>query len=360
MGAKISAPADRRAKNVRVRPVVIPELEFSDVQREVLFADLVKTAHDAALNQRPEALDGLRVDRADNVLLAAVIHATVRIFGIESVVAGPCVCAEQTNLRRDAFADELRKSCGADVINHARNHVALAAQGADHRRLAGADAASAAALPALVLVLVLGEAADECFVNLDNAHELLEILINQPGSDAVAHVVSRLIGAETEHALYLQSGNALFAGEHHVNDAEPLAEGNLRIFKDGPDQDGEAIAGGRACVALPAEAAYSVGLHSPATRAVDAFRPAVRGEVSLASIIVGERRFPLADGHLMDALAGLFHGRTPISVSGPEHRETAVFCQQPDSRPNLTERPQTEHGLPPKLSSSEVRYSLGV
>lgn len=48
-------------ENVRVVPVVVPELRFRDVQRQVLGRDLVIAADDAALEQRPEAFNRVRV-----------------------------------------------------------------------------------------------------------------------------------------------------------------------------------------------------------------------------------------------------------------------------------------------------------
>jgi hypothetical protein len=64
-----SATTYRRAEDVRIVPVVVPKFEFCDVQRQVLAADLVEAPHDAALQQRPEAIDGLRVNDAIDVLL---------------------------------------------------------------------------------------------------------------------------------------------------------------------------------------------------------------------------------------------------------------------------------------------------
>lgn len=68
VSSKIGASATpyRGSKYVRVVPVVVPEFEFCDVQRQVFSADVVELAHDAALQQRPEAVDCLSVDNAIN------------------------------------------------------------------------------------------------------------------------------------------------------------------------------------------------------------------------------------------------------------------------------------------------------
>jgi hypothetical protein len=49
----------------------------------------------------------------------------------------------------DGFADECGESVGTDVRNYARDNIALAADSADNRRFAGADATGAAASAAV-------------------------------------------------------------------------------------------------------------------------------------------------------------------------------------------------------------------
>ena len=68
----IPASLDRFAEDVVIKTVVISELKFCDVQREVFAADLVIGANDATLNQRPEASirDGPG-DRATSTRLTA-------------------------------------------------------------------------------------------------------------------------------------------------------------------------------------------------------------------------------------------------------------------------------------------------
>jgi hypothetical protein len=72
-----SAAADRGPENVFVGPIVIPELEFRNVKREIFPADFVIVADDPALHQRPEAFDGIGVDRTDDVLPLSVLHGPV-------------------------------------------------------------------------------------------------------------------------------------------------------------------------------------------------------------------------------------------------------------------------------------------
>jgi hypothetical protein len=57
------ASVDRRSENVVVLPIVVPESEFGNIEREVLNRYLVERAHDPALQDRPESLDGVGMGR---------------------------------------------------------------------------------------------------------------------------------------------------------------------------------------------------------------------------------------------------------------------------------------------------------
>jgi hypothetical protein len=54
----VSAASYRRAENVRVIPIVVPELKFSNVQRQILPAHLVEASHDAARSMQTRRLSG--------------------------------------------------------------------------------------------------------------------------------------------------------------------------------------------------------------------------------------------------------------------------------------------------------------
>jgi len=57
-GIDASATCYSRAENVRVLPIVIPELKLGNVERHVLGADLVERANHAAFQDRPEDSEG--------------------------------------------------------------------------------------------------------------------------------------------------------------------------------------------------------------------------------------------------------------------------------------------------------------
>jgi hypothetical protein len=89
LGREASCALNRRSENVLVIPVIIAELELGDIQMQLLFADLVESADAAALDERPEAFDGLSVDRADYVLLFVMVNRLVGVFLAERFIAGP-------------------------------------------------------------------------------------------------------------------------------------------------------------------------------------------------------------------------------------------------------------------------------
>ena len=102
-----STASDCDAEDIRIFSVVIPELELGDIQMRIFFADLMESPDNAALQDRPEAFDGLRVDRTDDVLTAPMVNDTVAIsFLGELPIAAPSVSAKQADLVRYGFIDE--------------------------------------------------------------------------------------------------------------------------------------------------------------------------------------------------------------------------------------------------------------
>src|SRR5436853_871786 len=95
---RASATCYRSLENFRVVAIVVTELEFRDVQRQVLFADLVERADDAALQQRPEAVNGLRVHHAVNVFAARVVHDLMREALAQLAVAFVFIGRDQADL----------------------------------------------------------------------------------------------------------------------------------------------------------------------------------------------------------------------------------------------------------------------
>src|SRR5436190_11219510 len=111
---KLLAALNRRSENVRIFAVIVSELEFRDVQRHVFGAHLVECTHHAALEDRPEAFNGLGMDSTDHILSFSVVDNGMGIFLVELVVTNPLIGAEQADLVRDRFADESGECIGTE------------------------------------------------------------------------------------------------------------------------------------------------------------------------------------------------------------------------------------------------------
>src|ERR1700683_678012 len=219
------ASAYRRAEDVRVTPIVIPELKFRDVQRHIFGANLVECADNAALKDRPEALNRVRVNRADNVLMFLVVNGAVAVIITQIPVSRPGVGRQQTDLVGPGLINEIENGGSLDATHNTSDHISLALYCTNDWRLAVEAAFLFIPMAVGVLTAHVG------FINFNDAAKLL-LRLYHPGADFVAHRVRRLITAEAHLPLNLQGGNALFAGGHQMNDFEPLPQRFVGVLKD--------------------------------------------------------------------------------------------------------------------------------
>jgi hypothetical protein len=311
---RASASCYSCAEDIGVVPIVVAELEFGDVQREILLADLVIAAHNAALDERPEAFNRVRVDRADHVIAERMVNRDMRIGLVETLIRGQRVRHQKTDLVGNGGTDEIGQRIHADVLNYASHDVTPALDRASDSGLPRARAATPTAAPLAVLVASLS--ADECLIDLNNADELLELGVLQRRTDAMAHIPSRLVGAEAHISPDLPRANALLGGQHEMDHAEPRPQVDIGIFENSAGDVGKPIGAPLATVrALPVPFAGREGISPDRTAAWanHAIGPAVCDEVGIAGILIRERRFPLGNGQLMDlfALLGSGHRDSP-------------------------------------------------
>jgi hypothetical protein len=312
-GGLVSAPCYGRAEDVRVVAVVVPKFELGNVQRQVLAADLVEAAHDAALQQRPKAVDGLRVNDAIDVLLFGMPHDAMREFLAQVSIARMFVGRDQADLFRHGHVHESFERLGIGAVDDARHNVALAADSADDRRLAGTFTA-ASAVP-LIPMLVVSLAADVGFIDLDNAHELAEFRVDKACANAVAHVVRGPIRAKTHHALHLKGAHALLTGQHEIDDFEPRPQTDVCVFEDRSDQYGKPIAalfGALSALPVKGPPGDRINIDVAAARAENAIGPAALDKILLASIVSGKQRLELRGSHLRREFLALLPGHDGI------------------------------------------------
>jgi hypothetical protein len=217
----------------------------------------------------------------------------------------PVIREEGADLLRYAVADEGRESSDIYTFDDASDHIAVPAHRAGERGFARANATSPTASASLVLMPILGFAANEGLVNFDDAQQFAEVLVCQPSANAVAHVPRGAVRAKTHHAMDLKRTDALLTGEHQVNNPKPLAQGFVRVLKDRPDQHRKSVAGCEAITALPMEwLCMLMDIVVTATWASNSIGPTVPGQVSFAGVFIGESCLKLGDRQLMEALHG--------------------------------------------------------
>src|SRR5207244_176064 len=94
-----------------------------------------------------------------------------------------------------------------------------------------------------------------------------------------------------DHPVDLQGADALLRHEHQVADLEPESQRDLRVLKDGPGDDREAIAVPAPALRILAEPVEGPGLEcvdlllGPATGAADAVRPPALHQIVLAGVV---------------------------------------------------------------------------
>jgi hypothetical protein len=140
----VSASRYSRTEDVHVFPIVVAELKFRDVQRHVFTADFVERADDPALHQRPEALNRVGVNCADNVFLVSMAHESVREFLAKLPVAAVIVGGDKADLVGYGFENKTLQCVLVAIFDDAGDNLTLALDCADDGRFAGTSAAGAA------------------------------------------------------------------------------------------------------------------------------------------------------------------------------------------------------------------------
>jgi hypothetical protein len=105
--------------------------------------------------------------------------------------------------------------------------------------------------------------------------------------------------------MYLQSGNAFFAGEHEIDDFEPCPHRDISVFEDRSDKHGEPIAAlWNAFGTLPVKGPIGdwIDVLIATARTHDALRPPASGQILLAGVVSREQLIKLRNCHLLSEL----------------------------------------------------------
>ena len=123
-------------------PVIIPELQFFEIQREVVLGDAM-VLDQSFLGPTPEPLQAVDVDfaRREDLL---VVHLQVPVAAEhEAVVAAELVRIDHA-ASTDLLDGELEQRSGRDIRDDADMNPSFSLQDAEHRHFAGRAAASIA------------------------------------------------------------------------------------------------------------------------------------------------------------------------------------------------------------------------
>jgi hypothetical protein len=253
-------------------------------QMEGLDADV--GSFQAALQQRPEILDPVRVDVAVNVLFR-VVHELVNVVRIEAGI-GRQFIGEDFRARFDICAHFLLQGLALAIRHMLDAHFAgLAIQQAHDQFFA--RAASASDLRFLVLMHEARESADESLVRFDwtAPAEFREGAALHREADAVKHEPSGFL-ADFQIASQFARTDSVLAITDQPNSRKPFCQRQRRVLEDRSNLHAKLTAG-MFLAALPAPLVGEImDLSAVANGAsYDAIRPTARDHVRDAAILIG-------------------------------------------------------------------------
>ena len=125
--------------------MIIPELQFFEIQREAVLGDAV-VFHQPLLGPTPKSLEAVDVDSTGGEVLL-VVHLQVPVAAEhEAVVTSEPVRVDHT-APPDLLDGELEQRGGRDIRHHIDMDPALPLQDAEHRHFAGCAPAPIALAP---------------------------------------------------------------------------------------------------------------------------------------------------------------------------------------------------------------------
>lgn len=261
-------------------PRVQPEGKFVNVSFGVLFADMVKDAVDAALEDRPNRLDSVGIDRAVREVSRTVIDRAVpKEQAIKPGVAGVLVAVDcRTDF--DVIEKALLDRAKVRTVQHKRLCIAAALSHSENRSLAYR---SASHVQLFVRVLVDLFAANESLVNFYDAAQLINIF-SASLAQSVKHEPSRLL-SDADLLCQLQGRDSLAGSDQEIHRVNPLVQGNVRPFKDRARPDREILLAGVA--AIEAALASRNAFRAFADRTDNAIRPQAGFQIETSRYRVG-------------------------------------------------------------------------
>lgn len=212
------------------------ERHFLAVRLEVLRADAMPRANDAALQKRERGFNCVGVDVALRVDAEFVPDGLVpSVFAdmlCRALVSAPIIGVQDVHVFADILADVFGERARLGIVTVEKPEIAVALTDADDHFLVIVlcDVALAAHL-----------AADIGCVHFDFAiqHRLIGLRHRVP--DSVAEIPCRLV-ADSDGALYLAGAHTLLCFAEQIGCCKPLLKRKMSVIENRAGQGGELIA----------------------------------------------------------------------------------------------------------------------
>lgn len=280
-------------------PIVQPEGKFIDVPAKVLLAGMVIDAMNAALQDRPHALNAIRADCTSDVFLGAVIDC---FMAKEQPAQGVIACVFiGVNLRPwlNVGVDHFVNGRPVRVVNRHGDGMAATFPDAQDGRLSDRSAP----LPELLVFVLIGFlAADVRLINFHDAAQHFEFV--PAGHPEPLQQEPGAFLSDTDLFGQLQRGNAFAGRDEQVHGIEPLVERNVGPLEDGSGSYRKVLLAGVAAVKTALSGRDP--LLAFAGRTGDAVLPQARLQIGPSRLLVGEHleEFKRADRDFV-------HGQAP-------------------------------------------------
>lgn len=299
-------------EDVGILAVIVPVRKLGQIQRQISLAHIVERAHDAPLEQTPEAIQVRGMDIPAHVFPRDMVDGFMLWKSTPSKVsiAARFIGGDKGDSIGHSLLDELGQRLGAHVLHDLGHDVAFSSNGSNDGHLALRTGHILVSVPHVTILLL---AADERFIDFDFAHEFVEAAALHRRSDAMAHIPGRAVVAASDLAMDLQGTHALLALQHQVNNLEPGPKRIVGILENRFGNDGEPVAVWSAAVLRLADPVKRTALQlvyfvRVAARAFHAIRPAKILQVFFAGVLSRKLLHQLSQRDRRLGRQFLFHG----------------------------------------------------
>ena len=205
---------------------IVAELEFAEVFRKMLPADMNMRASDRTFEHGPEPLNGVHVMDTVYPLVRRVVDGAVIVSEPGDPGIGGKLVRADRRPALDVLKDVPLQSRAAYVRDDASHDIAAALDHAEHYRLARRPTSALATRT---------PSADVGFIGLNvPAQRGIAVHVRHVFADLMAHAPSRLVG-HAQLALKFLGGHAMALRGEQVHGVEPLLQRCVRPFEGRPD-----------------------------------------------------------------------------------------------------------------------------